>query len=124
MREDALGGRRKPFLIGGLAVLAVGAFGWMTWSSLAAKGGTPGSLKPAAMCSACGFHAEGSTLKLEGTGAARAPIYGPGYKCPKCGKQTLYVNPLLCQKCKAPFLFGQSGAGKTATRCPKCGGTG
>jgi hypothetical protein len=123
MREHASGDRRNGFLFGGLAVLGVAALSWTVWAFALGGGGTTGDLKPAALCSACGYFAEGPQLKLEGSGA-RAPVYGPGYKCPKCGKETLYVNPFICQKCKTPFLLVQSGAGKAVAKCPRCGWTG
>ncbi len=124
MRQEAQGDRRKRFLLGGaiIVVLAVAAV-WIIWSSASGEAGTAGGLKPAALCAACGYYVEGSALKLEGGEGARAPLYGPGYKCPKCGKDALYPNPFTCPKCKTHFLLGQAGTGKEAGKCPKCGWT-
>ncbi|MGQ9650950.1 MAG: hypothetical protein ACUVXJ_12640 [Phycisphaerae bacterium] len=120
----AQGRRRKGLWFGGaiIAVLAAAAV-WIIWSSASEEAGAAGSLKPAALCAACGYYVEGSALQLVGDGGARAPVYGPGYECPKCGKKTLYVNPFICGKCKTPFLLSEDAAGKVVAKCPECGWT-
>lgn len=124
MRQEARSKGRKGLLFGGVLIVALAvAAVWMFRSSASGEAGTAGRLKPAALCSACGYYVEGSALELEGDGGARAPIYGPGYKCPKCGKKTLYVNPFICGKCKTPFLLGKDDTGKAVAKCPKCGWT-
>lgn len=124
MRQEARSNRRKGLLFGGVVIVALAvAAVWMFRSSASGEAGAAGRLKPAALCSACGYYVEGSALKLEGGDGARAPLYGPGYKCPKCGKDTLYLNPFTCPKCKTRFLLGQAGTGKAASKCPKCGWT-
>jgi hypothetical protein len=121
--KDTSDDRRKRLVMGGLVALVEAALGGMVWSLAWGDDGGSGTIKPAAMCSACGYYAEGSALKLEGGGGSRAPVFGPGYKCPRCGKNTLYINPFTCEKCKTHFLLSKSRDGKVVAMCPKCGWT-
>lgn len=92
---------------------------WTFWPARPA-GADTGSLVPKLLCSGCGLLADVSQVKLEGD-AARAPAMGPGYKCPKCQKRSLYPNPYICSKCKTPFLLGKDKSGEFSSKCPKCG---
>ena len=123
MAEENLDNRWKQVLLGVVATLGVVALLVMLWPSV--SGGTPGGPKLSALCSNCGYFAEGASLKLESNGvrAAMAPSWGPGFKCPKCGQSTFYAKPFTCQKCKTRFLLSLSAAGVAIGKCPKCGWT-
>lgn len=85
--------------------------------------------KLSAMCSdaKCGFMEELSTSKLvepSSGSAAGSPAVGPGYKCPKCGKETLYTTVVKCGQCQTAYLPTRDEGGRTVRRCPKCGSSG
>jgi hypothetical protein len=111
-------------VLGAVAVLALGLVGWGLWnqfgsSSTASEG--PGDRK--VLCARCGYFAETSLSSLKvksGQRPARAPAYGPGYICPKCGQATLYLNPCICSACQTPFLVGGGDGQPMQAVCPKC----
>lgn len=77
------------------------------------------------LCASCNHTADVEVSELTppagGGKAARMPFGGPGYKCPKCGKETLYANPLVCPKCQTLFLMTKGASGAPESKCPKCG---
>lgn len=114
----------------GVAVLAVAVVGGLLWyqfkgaSSVEARA----PQKTTVLCAdeKCGFSGDLELKSLTfaagaGQQAARAPIYGPGYKCPKCGRNTLYSDPLKCVGCGTLYLPRQDASGAIVQRCPKCG---
>ncbi len=76
------------------------------------------------LCGKCGYSGECSLAKLvppAGGQAARSPVYGPGYKCPKCGQETLYTRPMKCSGCGTLYLSSKDASGAIVSKCPKCG---
>ena len=109
-----------------VAVIALAAAAWMMWGYLGSAGaaGVEGRIVLKVLCNQCKYTAETdvSSLTPPAAGkAARTPVTGPGYKCPKCGKETLYVSPFECPKCKTLFLMSKGASGAPEAKCPKCG---
>ena len=83
--------------------------------------------KVTALCAECGYYAETTwpalmqTLPGPATLAALSPVDGPAYKCPKCGKQTFYAEPIVCAQCGRKFLLTRDAAGELVAKCPGCG---
>lgn len=116
------GGGRGLLIGGAIAVVCMAGTAWFLWPSPGDTRPEPGvgALVPKVLCSSCGFCADAKSVELVGD-AAVAPALGPGYKCPKCNKPTLYTNPYVCKKCATPFLGQPDGAGNFVGKCPKCG---
>lgn len=113
-----------------LAIVAVVAFGAAIWIFLThrAPAGTGDTdIKQTALCADCGYFAETSLSALmqntprNGALPAMCPADGPGFKCPQCGKLTLYTNPIVCQKCGKKFLISRDARGEHVVKCPGCG---
>ncbi|HOW70561.1 MAG TPA: hypothetical protein PKY77_08175 [Phycisphaerae bacterium] len=109
-----------------VTVVAVAVAAWMTWGYLGRAGasGVEGRIELKVFCDQCKYTADAELSELTppaGGKAARAPIFGPGYKCPKCGKETLYANPYVCTKCQTLFLMSKGASGAPERKCPKCG---
>jgi hypothetical protein len=109
-----------------VAVIALAGAAWMTWGYLGSAGasGVEGRIEVKVFCDKCKYTADAEVSELTpptGGKAARAPIYGPGYKCPKCKQETLYVNPTVCTKCQTLFLKSKGASGASEYKCPKCG---
>ena len=114
-------GRRTIVLLAIFGVVCVAGFVWKIRQPAAAADETAGtSLVPKVLCSSCGFLGEADQVKLAGE-AARAPALGPGFKCPQCGKNTLYPNPYICRKCGKPFLMSKNASEELTSKCPQCG---
>lgn len=121
--------QNQKIVVGGLAGVAVLVMAWVLWSQLGGEGRLSGSdtVKEAVLCGdpKCGFSGEMAYAELKTSAgiaqAARAPVYGPGYKCTKCGKDTLYTNPTACAKCNTRFLTSRDASGYILDKCPKCG---
>ncbi|MBP7934747.1 MAG: hypothetical protein KA354_08890 [Phycisphaerae bacterium] len=122
-KSDA-GGRslgRGLLIVGAVAAVCIGGMVWILRPSDETKP-EPGisAFVAKVLCSSCGFFGDAKAVALDGDSAA-APALGPGYKCPKCNKRTLYANPYLCKQCGTPFLGQPNGAGDFIGKCPKCG---
>ncbi len=114
------GGGRAPIILLGLGLAAICAVA-VAWALRPSEPGAgEGTLVPKVLCSSCEFFGDVTQVRLEGT-AARVPVLGPGYKCPKCQKDTLYPNPYICKNCGKPFLAAAEGSGELSSKCPKCG---
>ena len=113
-----------------IALGAVGVLGWVIWSSGSGGGSGEDDFGQEVLCSECKYFGEMTMSDLAplapggGGRAAMAPAYGAGYKCPKCGKQTLYTNPIKCPKCGTRFLVTSGPGGVPLDTCPKCSGGG
>jgi len=118
-------------LLGVLGIAAIAVMGWALWSSLSGGDNPSGEkdVEITVLCSTCGYLDKMTVSQLApympsgGRRPAIAPMYGPGYKCPKCGKQTLYPNPIKCPKCGTYFLLRPDASGAAIVKCPKCGWT-
>jgi hypothetical protein len=114
---------------GAAALLVAVVIGWLLWYQF--KGGSSAEArapqKTPVLCAAekCGYSGELELKSLTfaagaGQQAARAPVYGPGYKCPKCGQNTLYTDPMKCSTCGTLYLPRLDASGAIVQRCPKC----
>jgi hypothetical protein len=115
-------GQQKALLAAAVVVIVAG----VGWSIAGAFRGGATSKEPdmsmPVLCSACGYHAPVMLAELKRNGQpALAPMFGPGYVCPSCGKTTLYANPTVCEKCKSLFLMSPGPSGAAVEKCPKCG---
>jgi hypothetical protein len=114
---------------GATAVLVAAIVGWLLWSQFKGGPAEVGAPEKATVLCAnekCGYSGEIEVKNLAfaagaGQQPARAPIYGPGYKCPKCGQNTLYKDPQKCASCGTLYLPRQDASGAIIQRCPKCG---
>lgn len=105
-------------------VLAGGALAWSLRDYLTGQGGAEPEFMQAVLCSSCGHLGEMKLSEVD-LGARKnfSPAYGPGMVCPQCKKQTLYANPVVCEKCSTSFLIERSPAGAAVVKCPKCAWT-
>lgn len=111
-----------------VAVIALAGAAWTLWGYFGSSGatGVAGRIEVKVLCDNCKYTADAEVSELTppaGGQVARAPLFGPGYKCPKCGKETLYPNPYVCPKCQTLFLTSKGAAGAPERKCPKCGQT-
>lgn len=109
-----------------VAVIALAGAVWTLWGYLGSSGatGVAGRIEVKVLCDNCKYttDTEVSALTLPPGGqVARAPLFGAGYKCPKCSKETLYPNPYVCPKCQTLFLMSVGATGAPERKCPKCG---
>jgi len=120
------GSTQKIILVlvaGGLVVL----LGWAAFHS----SGNPVDAAPqtvSALCDnpKCAFSGTVERKKLAfdasaGKRPAASPLAGPGYKCPKCGQNTLYTDPMKCPGCGTFYLSHRDASGQVVNSCPKCG---
>jgi hypothetical protein len=119
--------KTQKIVLGAVAALAVVVMAWVVWAQASgqeAGGGKEGSHVPVLCANArCGHVGEASLPKLVPPGGgspARAPAWGPGYKCPKCGQETLYTEPKKCEKCGTLYLSTVDANGSIVSQCPKC----
>lgn len=111
-----------------VAVIALAGAAWTLWGYFASAGasGVDGRIELTVLCGneKCNYTAVADVNELTPPAsgkAGRTPFNGPGYKCPKCGKETLYVSPFECPKCKTLFLMSKGASGAPEAKCPKCG---
>ncbi len=114
---------------GVLAVAAVLVLGWLVWRQV--SGSPDADQVPRTflvLCAnpKCQYSGEVEPNKLIFPGGgqkrpARTPAIGPGYKCPKCGQDTLYTEPMKCDACGTLFLGVTDASGASVRKCPKCG---
>ncbi len=124
-----MAGQTQKLLLGVAAVVAVVVLGWLVWSRVSDGSDTDRAPRTVPVLCAndkCGYSGEVEPKDLVfAAGAsmqpARAPIWGPGYKCPKCGENTLYTGSIKCSGCGAPFLPSFDASGSVVRKCPKCG---
>jgi DNA-directed RNA polymerase subunit M/transcription elongation factor TFIIS len=122
--------RTKKTLLGAITaatVILVSGLAWLGISGCSSKADAPPQ-SVTVLCAneKCGFsgQVELKSLVFAASGAkrpARMPSVGPGYKCPKCGQNTLYTDPMKCNNCGTLFLPRQDASGAFVQSCPKCG---
>jgi hypothetical protein len=121
-----MSGPKQRIALGALAVLAIGAIGWVIWDGLSsANTAGEGAIDFKVLCAnpQCQYFADANTSSLHtksGGRPARVPSGGPGYICPKCGQETLYSNPYVCSACQTPYLPTESDFRMMRGTCPKC----
>lgn len=105
-----------------LACAALVIVGLLVWALRGSKG--EADFDQTVLCSSCG-HFEQVTLADMDLRARQSlgPEFGPGAPCPKCGKATLYANPIVCGQCGNRFQMSRSPEGAVLAKCPKCGWT-
>jgi hypothetical protein len=102
-----------------LACVAVGVVCALAWAFSGSK--SEADFDQSVICSSCGHFSQVmlSNMDLRAR-QSPGPDFGPGAPCPKCGKTTLYANPIVCEKCSNKFMTSRSPAGAAVGKCPKC----
>jgi DNA-directed RNA polymerase subunit RPC12/RpoP len=118
-------GLKQPLLLL-LAIAALGAAAFIFLRYGRSKGAGDGDIQQTALCAQCGHYAELPQSVLaqtmpEGRLPAMCPADGPAYKCPQCGQQTFYANPITCRQCGKKFLLSRNEQGVHLAKCPGCG---
>jgi hypothetical protein len=117
----------KKILFGAIAAVAIILMGLVIWhqgSGSSADGPAPQTVTALCANEKCGFSGEVEMRNLVFAARGRpaiVPSVGPGYKCPKCGQNTLYTQPVKCGGCGTLFLPRQNESGAIVQTCPKCG---
>ena len=109
-----------------VAVVAIGLVVWRQASDSSAADNRSNTVTVLCANEKCGYSGEAESKKLVFAGGAndqpaQAPAYGLGYKCPKCGKNSLYMEPMKCGSCGTLFLPRLDASGAMVQNCPKCG---
>ncbi len=89
-----------------LAVIVGGYFVYGAWT----QGEKPQDVTMKCATAGCGY----ATSLRPAIGTAI-----PG-KCPKCGRESVFVAH-FCPKCKEPVVLNENLGLKPPTKCPKCG---
>jgi hypothetical protein len=117
--------RQQKVLWVSIAVILLAAIGWSVAAAFKGGGGNREmDMELSVLCSGCKYQGSIPMTELKAHGQpSMAPMFGPGYVCPSCKKTTLYANPIVCKKCKTPFLLSPGPSGSAVAKCPKCGWT-
>ena len=113
-------------VLGLLAAVAVLALGWAVWRGFGGRADeSPIPSRVTVLCAneKCQYFGEIETKKLVLPAGghkrpARNPTLGPGYKCPKCGEDTLYPDPVKCSACGAFFFVGRDATARSCGSVP------
>lgn len=110
--------------VGALVVLAIGLVVWTFAGGGGAADGKEATETVLCANPKCGHSGELPASQLaapsSGKEPARMPADGPGYKCPKCGQDTLYPGAIKCDQCGTLYLMSRDAGGRRVARCPKC----
>lgn len=112
---------KQKTLLAVLAIVATIVAVVLVWSNLVRqRGNAELDIKTSVLCAnpECGYYAETYLSQLEEKGGSDTD--GGGFKCPRCGQFTLHTNPLICAKCKTPYLMRVGANGAYDRTCPRC----
>jgi predicted RNA-binding Zn-ribbon protein involved in translation (DUF1610 family) len=118
-------GSKQPLLLL-IAIVALGAAAFIFVRYGRTPAGGDADIQQTALCAGCGHYAAVAQSVLaqslpEGGMPAMCPQDGPAYRCPQCGKQTFYANPITCPQCGKKFLLTRNEHGVHQAKCPGCG---
>ncbi|MBP7934697.1 MAG: hypothetical protein KA354_08635 [Phycisphaerae bacterium] len=120
----AMSQEKQKTLLAVLAIVATIVAVALVWSSLVrTRGNVETDIKTTVLCANpdCGYYGETSLSQLEDKGGTDAASpESTGFKCPKCGQYALRANPLMCTKCKKPYLMRIGPTGAYDRTCPRC----